>query len=172
MNYATRRGITIIEVMIVVAIIGVIAVLATVGLSGYMRHSKTAEATRSLGIIETGARQQFTRVTLVGESGVHMFCPTGPLTPSAVPKGTKLKVDNAAWNDTTWKCLMFTLNDPQFYAYRHVSNGAVGTTAMYTATAHGDLDGDTVTSTFTLTARGASNGEAERVSLKVTLEDE
>ena len=163
---------TIIEVMIVVAIVGVIAVLATVGLSGYIRHSKTAEATRSLGIIETGARQQFTRVTVVGESGVHMFCPSGPLTPPAVPKGSKSKIDVALWNDATWRCLMFTLNDPQFYSYRHLGNGAVGTAALYTASAHGDLDGDAVTSTFTLTGKGSAYGEAERVALKITLEDE
>jgi type IV pilus assembly protein PilA len=167
------RGITILEVMMVVAIVGVIAALATVGLSGYMRHAKTAEATRSLGMIETASRQQYARPTmLTDEKFVHTFCPTGPLTPPAVPKARKIKIDPALWADPSWKCLMFTLPDPQFYSYRYVSNGLDGTSALYSASAYGDLDGDGMTSTYQLTGKGAANGEAERVSLTITHEDE
>ncbi len=168
-----RRGFTIIEVMMVVVILGVIAALATVGISGYLRHAKTAEATRALGNMEAGARTQFNKVTVVSDgSMVHTFCPSGPMTPTTVPKAEKRKVDTTAWMDETWKCLLFSLNDPQYYAYQFVSNGSYGTAARYTATAFGDLDGDNTTSSFQLIGRGSQGGEAERENLTITLEDE
>lgn len=157
----------------VVVILGVIAALATMGISGYLRHAKTAEATRALGNIETGARTQFGKTTLTADgTSVQMFCPTGPMTPVTVPKAEKIKVDGMEWNQAHWKCLMFALNDPQYYSYKHVANTEVGTSARYTATAHGDLDGDGTTSVFQLSGRGSSTGEAGREALTVTNEDE
>lgn len=168
-----QRGFTIVEVMMVVVILGVIAVLASVGVSGYLRHSKTAEATRALGIIETGAKVQFGKNTSVSDDvSVHMFCPTGTMLPPAVPKAQRVKVDSGEWLKEPWKCLGFVLTDPQFYAYTHASNGLYGTSAKYTATANGDLDGDNATSSFKLTARGSQSGEAEREQLTIDQEDE
>lgn len=167
------RGYTLVELMMVVVILGVIAALATVGISGYLRHAKTAEATRALGNMETGARSQFNKVTVASDGAmVHTFCPTGPMTPATVPKAEKLKVPPSLWMDETWKCLLFSLNDPQYYAYQHVTNGGSGTAARYTATAFGDLDGDSTTSSFQLIGRGSMGGEAEREKLTITLEDE
>ena len=50
------RGFTLVELMIVVAIIGVLAALAIYGVSRYLRHSKTAEATRSMQAITPCSR--------------------------------------------------------------------------------------------------------------------
>lgn len=159
----------------VVVILGVIAVLATVGMSGYLRHAKTAEATRVLGNIEIGSRAQFAKTTyLDGADGraVHKFCPSSELVPPVVPKAQKTKVDPALWSTPTWKCLMFSINDPQYYAYKYVSNDETDMAARFTATAHGDLDGDDALSTFELKGRGTANGEAEREAMTVTNEDE
>ncbi|MBI2395569.1 MAG: hypothetical protein HYV09_38745 [Deltaproteobacteria bacterium] len=165
---------TIVETMMVVAILGVIAALATVGVSGYLRHAKTAEATRVLGNIEIGARARFGQPVTLVEGGpfVHTFCPTSTMLPASVPRSQRVKVDAAEWSAPTWQCLKFSINDPQYYAYRHEWNGESGTAARYTATAYGDLDGDGSTSTFQLIGRGGTGGDAERVSLIITLEDE
>lgn len=171
----SRRGFTLVEVMMVVVILGVISVLATVGMSGYLRHAKTAEATRALGNIEIGSRAQFAKATYLGAGdgpAVHKFCPTGERVPATVPRAEKTKVDGALWSTPTWKCLMFSINDPQYYAYTYTSNDGVGVAARYTATANGDLDGDDTLSTFELKGRGSESGEAEREGMTITNEDE
>lgn len=169
------RGFTVVEVMMVVVILGVIAALAVVGMSGYLRHAKTAEATRSLGNIEVGSRAQFAKATYLGAGdgpAVHMFCPSTGLVPPTVPKAQKVKADASLWMEPTWKCLMFSINDPQYYAYKYTANGENGAAARYTAAAMGDLDGDDVLSSFELRGRGSVSGEAEREGLTITNEDE
>jgi hypothetical protein len=52
-----------------------------------------------------------------------------------------------AWEGPTWQALAFNLSDPHYYSYEYVSSGT-GTTAVFTARALGDLDGDRTYSTF------------------------
>ena len=178
------EGFTLVELMIVVAIIGVLAALAIYGVSRYLKHSKTAEATRSLGTIENGSKAQFQLDTDTSGTGVgpfvHTFCPktTAP-TPATVPAGAKVVVVTAAgsgadYDQAAWKCLKFVMTDPQFYSYAYNSDAptGVGVNAHYTATANGDLDGNGTQSTFQLNGIGDATGEAKKVSLIVTNEDE
>ena len=174
-----RGGFSLVEVMIVVAIIGVIASLATYGVVRYLKHAKTAEATRALSNIETGSKAQFQLDVDVGGAGtgpfVHRFCPDSTLNPpsTGLPVGAKVKAPAGDWNDAAWKCLRFSINDPQFYQYKYVGNTTqTGSAATYSATANGDLDGNGVRSTFQLTGRGGANGEAQRVGFTITNEDE
>lgn len=170
-----KRGFTLVELMIVVAIIGVLAALAIYGIAQYLKHAKTAEATRSLGAIETGARQQYQQETpYLGDDKlfVHSFCANAPLTPSTIPNARKVTVPASAWDNAGWACLKFSMVDPQYYAYKHDSNGATGTAATYTATAAGDLDGNGTTALFELSGHGGPFGDAVRDSMRVVNGDE
>jgi type IV pilus assembly protein PilA len=173
----------LVELMIVVLIIGVLAALAVYGVGRYLKHSKTAEATRSLGIIEQGSKVKFQIDTDSSGTGkgpyVHTFCGSATITPASVPVGTKVTAPSVAGSGTNydqagWKCLRFVMVDPQYYAYTYTSNAptTTGASAAYTAIANGDLDGNGTQSTFQLKGTGTSTGEASRVSMTVASEDE
>jgi type IV pilus assembly protein PilA len=170
-----EEGFTLVELMIVVAIIGVLAALAIYGVSRYLKHSKTAEATRNLGSIETGSKNQFQQETPKAGSDtefVHKFCDNATAkVPATPPKAAKIKVPSVAWDDPTWKCLKFSINEPQFYSYNYTGAGE-GITAAYTGTAEGDLDGNGTNSLFSLQGAGSTTGDAQRIRLAITNEDE
>jgi type IV pilus assembly protein PilA len=176
-----RDGFTLVELMIVVAIIGVLAALAIYGVARYLKHSKTAEATRVLGVIETGEEVQYERETPFGavdsSTFVHTFCPNAPPTPAAVPAGSKQTVTSTpgsglGYDADGWKCLKFNMADPQFYQYEVVNNGATSLGALFTASAHGDLDANGTQSTFIVVGRGGTFGDEERDSYTIVNEDE
>ena len=173
------EGFTLVELMIVVAIIGVLAALAIYGVSRYLKHAKTAEATRNLGSMETGSKNQFQQETDTSGIGtgpfVHTFCPNSAINPpsTGLPAAAKIKAPPADWGDPAWQCLKFSINEPQFYRYTYVGNTTTtGTAATYTATANGDLDGNGVQSTFQLIGAGSQTGDAQRTALLITNEDE
>jgi type IV pilus assembly protein PilA len=171
-----RNGFTLVELMIVVAIIGVLASLAIYGVARYLKHAKTAEATRSLGAIENGARQQYQRETPWGDADsqqwVHTFCPSDGPTPATPPMASKAPFVVGQWNTPGWTCLKFFMAGPTFYSYAYTSNSGTGTDAKYAAEAFGDLDGNGVNSTFRVSGIGGQQGDAIRASMLAINEDE
>ncbi len=175
----TRRtrsnGFTLIELMVVVAIIGILAVLAIFGVSRYLKTAKTAEATLNLSQIAKNANESLTREMMAGTyvgplntSGVnHCVCDSaGATVPSAIASVKGRKYTSNPINDWAptadpvtkgWKCLKFTIDQPQYYMYTYTSGGSCTTGAMPTtgasgvhAIANGDIDGNGVNSTFDL----------------------
>ncbi|MFI5300633.1 MAG: type IV pilin protein [Polyangiales bacterium] len=170
-----EEGFTLVELMIVVAIIGVLAALAIYGVSRYLKHSKTAEATRNLGALETGSKSFYQLDTDTSGTGVgpfyHQFPGGAAVTnPASVPVASKTATAGT-WTAPTWTGLKFVITEPCFYSYLYASTGT-GTAAAYTAAAYGDLDGNSVQSSFVLLGTGSATGDAQRVSLTITNEDE
>ena len=172
-----RLGFTLVELMIVVAIVAVLSVIAIFSVRKYMANAKTAEARDKLGQIAKDSGVAYDRTTLASATlyGVgmksnlqHALCATAA---SSVPsgqasiQGRKYQSSSADWYAgdglTGWRCLKFSMSDPQYYMYSYSAPTVTGTSAAFTATANGDLNGNGILSTFTIagsvTTKGAIN---------------
>jgi type IV pilus assembly protein PilA len=168
----TRAAFTLIELMIVVAIVGILAVLAAYGVSKYLANSKTTEARNALGRManavvisyEDNEYGQTGTLTQGATSGyVRAMCnkASAPVPPNASQvRGAKYQSTFADWNvdaagDSGFACLKFSIDQPQYYQYMYTTSGTTQPGDTFTAIANGDLNGDGVLSTFSLT--GAIN---------------
>src|SRR5262249_39832379 len=66
-------------------------------------------------------------------------------------RGKRFQSGLGDWSPSPWHDMGFKIMTPQYYAYSFESQGS-GPSAQATAIAHGDLDGNGVTSTFSITA--------------------
>jgi type IV pilus assembly protein PilA len=163
----TKRGFTLIELMIVVVIIGILASLAIYGVQKYVANSKSAEARMILGRITKDSVGRYEGEAMAGDlllpgdsvSISHQLCPnaaaTIPTTITAVA-GRKYQPNPEEWNGAGWQCLGTTVTTPIYYMYNYESDDdgdpdtALVADQGFIATATGDLDGDAVTSLFTM----------------------
>jgi type IV pilus assembly protein PilA len=139
-----KKGFTLIEMMIVIAIIALLATIAIPNYINFQKRAKTAEAKANLGSIRT------TEEAYKAEHDVYR---TAPANPGSIPSAT-----TAAWTtgDADWEAIGFEPKGDVRYQYQITSTD---TSANFTATAKGDLDGDSTYSTFTITEAGTSISE-------------
>lgn len=173
-----NRAFTLVELMIVVAIVGLLAALAIYGVRKYMTNAKTTEARNALGQISKGAQTAFDSEIMdggaltPGESvgSSRRLCGSADPVPDALDKikGLKYQSKESDWGgsaDTGWQCLRFSMRGPQYYQYDYE---LLDENAGFDAIAKGDLDGDGVTSTFTIEGRVTTNTEDGSVTLAVS----
>jgi hypothetical protein len=78
------------------------------------------------------------------------FPPSAPLTPAVPPRGTREADPPGLWDHPTWKALDFQAAPPgEPHCFSFAYDSALSPTrSTFVAHAHGDLDGDGITSTF------------------------
>ncbi|MEO7032916.1 MAG: hypothetical protein ABI548_03700 [Polyangiaceae bacterium] len=80
-----------------------------------------------------------------------------PFTPAVTPRAALVLDPPGTWDAPTWRALDFSFDSPHAYAFAFESSNSEGH-STFTARARGDLDGDGVTSSFSISGsveRGA-----------------
>jgi type IV pilus assembly protein PilA len=137
-----RGGFTLIELMITVAIVGILAAMAITGWRQYQFRSKRTEAMTNLGAIAT------LEVGFFGANGVFIGAPPmpgGALTPS---KRIWDAASKAAFGGLGYEpegSVVYSYDVNEEPADCACPIGFNGRPVCFTASAYGDLDGDTFT---------------------------
>jgi type IV pilus assembly protein PilA len=140
----SRKGFTLIELMIVVAIIGILAAIAIPNFIRYQLRSKTSEAKTVLGGIKTSQESFRAEFDSYVDAAVN---------PGGALRGTKLPWQDrpcaAACNRLTpaacdeFGCIGYRPSGDVYYEYdTDIQAPAAGVVPEYTAIANADLDGD------------------------------
>ena len=141
----TQRGFTLVELMIVVVILGILSAVAIPAFSRYVKRSKTAEASAGIGSMY---RLQLSYYENTQERSANTTFATCPATPTAAPTSSKYPANVAIWMaNSQWNALGFVIDRPHYYQY-----SAEGSNTTLVVRAVGDIDGDSVQSTFSRTA--------------------
>ncbi len=144
------RRFTAVELAVGFALAGSALAVAVPTFVREVHASRFVEAVEGVQRIATAA---------VAYAGAHpvaqAFPPSAALTPMTAPRG-RCEVDPPdLWERPTWKSLDFrpsTDGEPHCFAFAFDS-ATSPTRATFRAHAHGDLDGDGITSTFEVTGQ-------------------
>lgn len=150
---STGAIVGIVLAVTIIPIIGIMAVLAIYGVRKYISNAKTAEARNALTQI---AKHAVAAYESESEDGKRHLCASAsepvPADRSAI-RGHSYRSSRADWErdakrDAGFACLKFEMIAPQYFQYEYEA-----TATGFTARAHGDLNGDGLVSTFTISGQ-------------------
>lgn len=150
MSPRTNRGFTLIELMVVIAIVGILSAIAIPSYIRYIQRSKTAEAFLALREIHDSSVAYFESEHATDDGAIipPQFPSPVIVTPAISELGVSRRNPNQdEWEAPSWQALNFGVSDPHMYSYQY---DGIGTRngSRFTASAFGNLDGDTTYSTF------------------------
>jgi hypothetical protein len=146
-------SLTLVEAAVAFAIGGSVLAAAIPAFVRDLQASRLAEPVEGLKRIGESA------VALAESVGTPStaFPASAPLTPADVARGVRAEDPRGAWEHPTWKALGFGFDHPHAFSFAFdVVSGA--TESRFRASAHGDLDGDGVTSTFEIEGKADATG--------------
>lgn len=149
---------------------GVLATVAAYGVGHYVASAKSAEARIVIGQIGKSADRELGEVNLLtlganSTTSQRRLCTGSTAVPDALAKVQNKKYQSfqTEWDGDAfggWRCLRFSMIQPQYYQYEYTATPANDVSeGAFTALATGDLNGDGVTSTFSL-AGAVTSGHA------------
>jgi hypothetical protein len=153
-------GFTSIELMNFLGLAAVLSAIGMYALARYVRHAKTVEAISSVTSLAGASAEYYnssdaTQPTGASPTAVHAMRHFPPSSHVPVPedplsvRGHRYQSNLADWAASPWRELRFSIVQPQCYQYSFEADGA-GATAKALVSAQGDLDGDGVRSSLSL----------------------
>lgn len=153
---ATAKTWSALELAAAIAVGGSVVMVAVPAFVKNLSFSKLSEPIDGLDRLVTSAVAYSE-----GRPQNLSFPPSAPLTPEKVPRGVQERDPEDAWEHLTWKALDFRFDGPHGFAFRFESAYDAQTgVSRFVATAHGDLDGDDVLSTFEVRGERVGIGDA------------
>ncbi len=165
-RFLGMRPLTPVETVLVAAVGGAILCATVPTFVRNLRASRLAEPIDGLQRLATRAS-----ALAAGRPTVLAYPPSVGMTPSRVPAGVNLTDPEGTWDSPTWRLLDFKFVTPHAFAFSFESQCA-NEQSSFVATAHGDLDGDGLLSTFEIRGSVKAAGEPEMNSLEVWREVE
>ena len=142
---AASRGVTAVEAAVTFAVVGSLLAVAVPAFLRELHASRFVEPVDGLTRMGEGA------VAYAKDRPVvSAFPASAPQTPAVVPRGTREVDPPGAWETPTWQALAFRPapdGAPHAFAFGFDS-ALLPARSTFTGYAHGDLDGDGITSTF------------------------
>lgn len=147
------RALSALEAAVLFAVGGSVIAVAVPEFLHDLRASRLAEPVDGMKRIAEAAMS----LAEAAPAGSAAFPESAPLTPAEVPRGVRAEDPPGAWEHPSWKALGFEFDHPHAFSFAFEST--LGSAeSKFRATAHGDLDGDGVTSTFEVEGRADSTG--------------
>ena len=149
------------------ALFAVLGTLIAVGLPAFVRNFEASRLAEPLdGLNKLSTRSIAVALSLPPE---RAFPVSAPLTPEEVPKGKRALAEGESWQHPTWRRLGFTFERAHSFAFRYDSSMENGE-AVFRATAHGDLDGDGLLSTFAIEGRYRAGEDPRLLPIEINRE--
>ena len=162
-------AVTPVEAAVGLSIFGSIAAIAIPAFSSNVHASRLVEATDGVEKISASAISHAENKAIA-----DAFPPSVQLTPLSVPRGHAEVDPPTTWDAPTWQALEFRPSPDgvaHWFSFGFDSS-ASPTTASFVAHAHGDQDGDGLTSTFETRGHDDSSGAVLEPGLYVDKEIE
>lgn len=147
------RQFSALETIALVSVAGSLLAATVPAFLSNLRASRLAEPVDGLAHIAARATTY-----AVGRPVELAYPASVGLTPSRVPVGQRQTDPAGTWEHPTWKRLDFSMEGPHGFAFEFESELGKDKSA-FVVRAHGDLDGDGITSTFEIA--GESRGSQE-----------
>jgi len=160
------RALSPVEAALVFAIVG--SVLA-VSLPAFVRN---VHASRLAEPID-GLEKLTLRAAALADGMPQMraYPDSVPLSPAQVPRGELVTDPPGTWSHPTWRLLAFGFTTPHAYSFELTSNNGPDV-STFRAVARGDLDGDGVLSTFSVSGEIKPTSPPKTFPLEVAREVE
>jgi type IV pilus assembly protein PilA len=147
-------------------VLPVFCMIAIYGVRKYIANAKTAEARNAVGQIAKDAVAAYEGAP--GATSRALCASASQSVPESARyvRGAKYQSSESDWavdarRNAGFACLRFSMDQPQYYMYSYRAVGRSSAGDSFVATANGDLNGDGVLSTFSLTGRVQPGGLLE-----------